>query len=269
MKPNYSPNTGVNRPNTSSFDAFSILSGPNSSNSNSRSATPANLNRTQGQQIRPTNQGGADAFSSLLGASFSSSSSTANMSLADKQAAALKERQAKLAQKQVVDAKEASVWSGLDLIGQSSVPISGANSTPSTNLHTNDEDWLFDKVNSSTSKPSQSTSSLLEDDWGLSDFAIQPTQKAAPQTSSNDPMSLIDSLDNSSISFSQSQPQPSANHSVDDGDDDILGMLGRPVESVPKQETPDRVVSTRLLPNINPRILYHCAFSESAHLQSF
>ena len=247
MKPNYTPN---------SFDTFSVLASSGSSNLNSRATTPSNINRPQGQQMRPVAQGGTDAFSSLLGSSFSSSSNTTNMSLADRQAAALKERQNALAQKQSIDAKEASVWSGLDMIGKSSVPLQGTKSTPNPTIRASDDDWIFDKITPSAPGPPKSTtpssSSLLEDDWGLSDFASQPTSsRTPPQAKSNDPMSLFETLGDTSTSYGQNKSHPVVGLTPDDGEDDILGMLGRPVEAIPKRTTPDKTVSTRLLSTVH------------------
>ena len=244
---NYSPKPGSNRPSGSNspYDPFSQLSSFSSSKPPSRSLTPGNPPRTS----PPTNQSGPDAFSSLLGPSFSSSSNQENLSLAARRAAAQKEIEARAARDREVKQNDSAAWSGLDLLGHG-LPnnTSGATHVP---VKTTGGNWLLSAPESGPSKAAPSTPSNLIDDWGLSDFAGRAhgpvsTQSQQQRPQSNGTASLIDSLDNAEFipdSFGESRPASANVEHNGEPDDDILGALGKPVEESQRNSPPRPVRS--------------------------
>ncbi|KAI5117503.1 hypothetical protein M0805_009672 [Coniferiporia weirii] len=254
MKANYSPSpAAANRATPPAvYDAFSILASSRSSSQSHLSTNPPRP--AVGQSPVPANLGSGDAFSSLLGPSFAPTDKSGNLSLAERQAAALKEQQAKATRHSAAKENEFAVWSGLDMIGQNSSPqpVNGASPKPAALV--SDDDWLFDKIASpsaSTSKAAPTPSvAHTEDDWGLSDFASQPQSSTRPQQGSSS-TSLFDALGDSPHdrdmifdSLGERRNQPPVNNLGDDAEDDILGMLGKPVESVPKRTTPPQTTSS-------------------------
>ena len=179
------------------------------------------------------------------------------MSLADRQKAAQKDLSTKAAQATAAREKDASVWSGLDMMGQS--PSAAQSSTHNPGA-LNDDDWIFDKVQSqsqpkakSPAKPAPPVSNGLDDDWGLGDFAAPASSSKSPSSSnqkgpSND---LFDSFDDGNTipdSFGAAKQQTSELESVEGDDDDVLGLLGKPVEAVPKAPAePQRVRESFLI----------------------
>ncbi|KAH8113405.1 hypothetical protein DFH11DRAFT_1689547 [Phellopilus nigrolimitatus] len=207
MKANYSG---------ASYDAFSVLaSTPSSSKPNSAEAGRA----------AAVTQGSADAFSSLL-------VNSGSMSLADRQAAALREQQAKALNARIAKENESAVWSGLDIIGQGSSSNSASNTR---------------SLSDTTLKPTAPPSTHAEDDWGLSDFGSQPqtSGRAQERSGSRDSISLLDALDDSTQdrdllfdAFGERKEDPLTSNNFENTEDDILGMLAKPVESMPKRPTP-------------------------------
>ncbi|EJD01067.1 uncharacterized protein FOMMEDRAFT_169260 [Fomitiporia mediterranea MF3/22] len=229
-------NTGSN--SRSTYDAFSMLATPPSSKPSSRTLTP---NPSRPQQSHPTGstgQGGHDAFSSLLGASFTAQSSQENLSLAARQAAARKEQQAKVTKAAESGQVESTVWSGLDALGQGSLKSSSKNSGAQVSSTNADDDWLFDNVakstTTSTSRPANPPiSTHVDDDWGLSEFTDKSKTHEPAQSNAGTQGSLFDAFEDGDLlsdSFSQSRPQHAPSSHTEEVDD-ILGVLGKPVAS--------------------------------------
>ena len=237
---NYSqrPGPAASSKNKSSYDPFASLATPSSSNPSSRSLTPSNQSRSQASG----NQSGPDAFSSLLGPSFSTTSNAEKLSLAERQAAARREQQAKLSGGTQEKQGDPAVWSGLDLLGQPSLKSTSQSSPAFTNQSNNDDTWLFDHIEPATTQKSNPakppTSASLEDDWGLSDFAGpgQSSTRTESRTDAPGKHSIFDAFDDDNLltdSFGeQSVPQAVGTQSVD-ADDDILGELSKPVTAKP------------------------------------
>ncbi|KAL5508336.1 SWA2 [Sanghuangporus vaninii] len=241
---NYSPKPGSNRASGASSpnDPFSQLVPSSSSKSASRSLTPAN-------PARPSplaSQNGLDAFSSLLGPSFSLSTNQEKLSLAARRAAAQKETEARAALDRESKKNESAAWSGLDMLGHG---LSNTNSGgEKKSAQSIEDDWIFSDVKPvvlSSSKPATSSApSDLIDDWGLSDFASHAqgpvgTQNQQQHARKHEAASLIDTLDSGDLipdSFGGSRTTPVNVERGEELDDDILGALGKPV-AVSKQSS--------------------------------
>ncbi|KAG0691905.1 hypothetical protein DFH29DRAFT_974245 [Suillus ampliporus] len=232
-------------------DAFSILS---ASQPTSRRHSPQVTSTTQPRN--PVPAGGprnGDAFSSLFSGSLADgrNNATANMTMAERAAAAQK---AKLQQGQApptVTAPLPSAWDGLDSLVQPS-----ATSRPSPSRSPQDN---FDFSAFASSSTTAAKSPVGHDDWGISDFIApqpQPTSQKKPTKTLWD----LDDFDSSSPSDPPIPPRSRTpgdfdfgnredglleSHS-DDGHDDILGDLARPVDVV---KTSSRNQSTSATPS--------------------
>ncbi len=135
---------------SSRLDAFSLLAATtttpsgSSSQTHSRAITPSLSSNYASKNTKAQGTGSSDAFSSLLGSSFVSSSSkdAASMSLADRQARSLQE------QRSASQPKSGSngLWDGLDMLVESSVPSLSSSSplpTPGHDDHGDGDDWEF------------------------------------------------------------------------------------------------------------------------------
>ena len=183
-----------------------------------------------------------DSFSDLLTGSFSTEGSRGKplKSLAERQAeSTLRQQQQKTDQQK--NAGE-SVWDGLDLIGGES---------PQALLHSNGVDQFdFATVSNSAAAPT----SLVSDDWDLTDYATpQPVKAMVVQSSS----SILDTLDAhdeprqfpeptrsgtpGDFDFGNREDQLLGNDSSDE--EDLLGELGRPVQPKTKRYLEDSRVS--------------------------
>lgn len=198
-------------------DVFSLLASKSATSSqpNSRPYTPSTSASVQQQQnpsrtasalgrATPSMQSNttSDAFTSLLGSSFPSTSKAANASIAERQAALQRELQE-------LSAKEkqstGTVWSGLDMLGARA----GGNSTTTTTTKqalSADDDWLLGSIPSSSASTStaqpdaRAMQATHSDDLDLlSDFASAPTQTASssrrPPSARAMSISLFDTLD--------------------------------------------------------------------------
>lgn len=247
---NYQPTSGTRqqKSSTTGSDIFSVLS---SSKPSPRSLTPSNASRPSTQTGQTSTSSNVDAFSSLLGTSFSNAGNSEKLSLAERRAAALKENEAKASIERTQKEKESAAWSGLDMLGQQSSNLTATSSARQTPSLPQD-DWLSDsmqppKATTQSHTPIQAHSE--EDDWGLADFgkpsgsAISSQAKA--KSHNLDP--LLDGFDDSShnrdeLSLLGQRQFVSNSYENNDAEDDILGMLGKPVESLPKREPPTQAV---------------------------
>ncbi|KAK1218428.1 auxilin-like clathrin-binding protein required for normal clathrin function [Marasmius sp. AFHP31] len=261
-----------------SNDLFSQLSASgshsNTPRSGSRAGTPAGY--AQPPPVKKTESAGSlggDAFDGLLGSSGLSGSGK-NLTMAQRAAQAEKERQDKFIRDQATKKKQDAAWDGLDMLGSGGGGSSASLATHQAKASTVDDDWGFGIASTSAAPTAKSTvtavPSSADDDWGLDDFSsAPPTKMAAPssastaapaQTNTRSQGSLweLDGFGDTNNSNSGRTDSPSRDfdwgnredgdglvgrHSEATAEDDILGDLGKPVQSRPK--TPPRPASTR------------------------
>ena len=213
---------------------------------------------------------GGDAFSSLLVGSLGDSSRNgANMTIAERAARVEKERRENLQKHHQTVNMQASAWDGLDTLAGSS-----PSAQPTTTIHPveDDDDWGFASTapTRTTSQnpsvpPPHSRPPAEEDDWDLGDFS----STSAPKSHSPVPPPLparsqaIWDLDPFSSPPAESNPSPSPplrsqtpgdfdfgdreDRLLDDDsqdEDDILGVLSKPVDAIPKRASPSVCIST-------------------------
>lgn len=223
-------------------DVFSLLA--TSSAPNSRPLTPSST--AQKTTVKPAFVASEDAFSGLMTNSLGGTSRNgANLTIAERAALAEKEQREQIQKRQQSVKAQLSAWDGLDMLVK-----------PTSPLNDLQDDWGFDSVK--PSKPSSVGEPILkqqsqEDDWGLSEFSAEPVVSTAPQV-------ILDLDDLSSLAVSDSRPPPRTRDPLspfnspaefgsgapgDDnenqGDDDILGLLSKPVDSI--RTRPSSVVS--------------------------
>ena len=227
-----------------SYDPFSSLS-------SSKSPSPApsvTKNPPRAQAGKSSLAADVDIFSSLLDPSFSSAGANGKMSLAEKRAAAQREAEVKASREQQKKDEESAVWNGLDMLGQrssSSFPLH-----PHQTSHAEQDDWLFSgssKPQQVTKQPHSSTSKPVlaeDDDWGLGDFASSSNLATSSKGNNNELLDGFVGTDDGSdvFSFLDNKQAAAAPHQTGDADDDILGMLGKPVNSIPKPKPPEPTV---------------------------
>lgn len=235
-----------------SQDAFSILS---ASQPTSRTHSPQVTGPTT-QPRNPVPAGGArnvDAFSSLISGSLvdGRNNNTANMTMAERAAAA---QRAKLQQAQAppkVTAPLPSAWDGLDSLARQSTP---SRPSPSRSPQVD-----FDFSAFASSSTTAVKSPVGDDDWSSSDFTAPQSQS----TSQKKPAGTLWDLDDFDSSSHSNPPIPPRSRTPGDFDfgdredglletrsdgshDDILGDLARPVDAV-KPSSRDQ--STRATPS--------------------
>ncbi|KAG7092024.1 hypothetical protein E1B28_008406 [Marasmius oreades] len=259
------------------FSKLSAASGP-SSRLGSRAGTPSSStvppqpSQTGKKNVVP---GGGDAFDGLFSSTGLSSTST-NMTIAQRAAKAEQEKREKFMRAQASIPKTDAAWDGLDLLGGSS--SSGQPQTGGNTLDSGD-DWGFTQA--ATTKVNVSVDND-DDDWGLGDFTPAPSATNSKNYSPRGSLSDIDSSD--SVNGKQS-PLPGAAGRVDspssgfdwgnredrDGllgrnpgraEDDILGDLARPVQETSRRPSPSpspphatRKPSAQRKPSPPPHIL--------------
>ncbi|KAM6496450.1 hypothetical protein JOM56_009156 [Amanita muscaria] len=221
-------------------DAFSLLSSGNTPKPSFNA--PLNSNTTQSRanlisQTKPKSINGNDAFGDLLGGSMASTSSSSRMTIAERAADAERQRLAALQKRQQLANSEASAWAGLD-------SLAGPSFTPPTQTQTalkstlSNDDWGFGAESQPIQPAILTRPSNDEDDWGLGDLASSASTRTAsskPQTSNASKSRTLWDLDDF-ISSSSATPEGDVllhdqSHSLND-DDDILGDLGKPIDSV-------------------------------------
>ena len=245
-------------------DLFSLLAASNSSsNSNSRTSSPGIANQTNLQSNSPKlpSPSNGDAFSGLLSGSFGNGTpNSGNLSMAERAAKAEKERRDNLSSstKQVATNSHSPAWAGLESLG--TVPSFTSSQKQVSQHNQGDFDWVFDTP-VSTSKSALPPSSTgappvthdEDDDWGLSDFASKPTPAPTPRQRAVKPSTIWD-VDHSNERLSPPWRANRPNSPGDDFDfgnredglldnesndeDDILGSLSKPVDSLPPRRPP-------------------------------
>jgi len=209
------------------------------------------------QPAKPTSSGG-DAFSTLLTGPFGDTSNNAKLSIAERAALAEKEKGERLLQQQRSLKQQSSAWAGLDSLEKGSAATL-AQSTPS------DDDWLFGSAQ--RSPPTLPTRPVVatrvseksdEDVWGIEDFVSAPT-KSSPSTERPKNIWDLDALASTAESAATIPSRSNTPGDFDFGDredrqldnssqdeEDILGDLARPVDSIAKFP-PQAVIDSSLL----------------------
>lgn len=231
-------------------DAFSILSASQPA-SRPHSKKVTNSPATQSRNAVPPGPRN-DAFSDLFSGSPADerNHATANMTIAERAAAAQKAKLQQARAHNAISAPLPSAWDGLDTLAQSSTTLRPQSSRSA------EDDFDFSAFTSPTTSGSKSPAG--GDDWGLSDFAA-PQPQSISQTKPMQTLWNMGDFDSPSPSESQAPPRSRTpddfefgdredglleSHS-DDGNDDILGDLGRPVDVV---KTSSRVCHTKAPP---------------------
>ncbi|GJE87423.1 hypothetical protein PsYK624_035060 [Phanerochaete sordida] len=233
--------------------------------------TPANAGL---KQVQKSVSGGGDAFGDLLGGTISSSTNTANMTIAERAALAAARKQDQ--HKSQATAPHSSAWAGLDALGASS-SFGTSSNAKSSSAQADDDDWT-----STFNRPAASSSSSVnvkitepvEDDWGLEDFASKPASVKSPSPQPSSKTGSLWELDEfaSPAAPGTVRTSPGARNgrsstpgSFDFGDredgllndasgdeDDILGDLGKPVQ--PKPSRADRAPVERVTQSPQPPV---------------
>lgn len=256
------------RPQT---DLFALLAASNpSSNSNSRTSSPGAANqpnpKSNSPKLPPPSSG--DAFSALLSDSFGNGAAgSGNLSMAERAAKAEKERRDKLSNssKPVATNVQSSAWVGLDSLV--ATPPFTSPPKQATQQKQADFDWLFDAPTTTTPDPAPPSSSTRtppvitddDEDWGLSDFASNPSSAAAPSPPQEQVTKSPSIWDFENVGRSNKPPSPpkrvgrsnSPEEDFDFGDgedrlldsgsndeDDVLGSLSKPTHSAPPRRPP-------------------------------
>jgi hypothetical protein len=217
-------------------DIFSLLA--SSSAPSSRPLTPQ---RSSPQPpAKALNGFSGDAFSDLLSGTLGTSSSNANMTIAQRAAHAEQQRSANLQKHELLGKQHAFAWEGLDTLGAPKL-------SQSTALHSSDDWGLGAAVPESST--SSISASVVDDDWGLSDSS---TQKVSSSKSSSQATSQSTFLEFEDLLSPQasSAPPPPDNFNFESRKDrdgwesnscgagDILGVLSKPVGTLPECPSP-------------------------------
>ena len=244
------------------YDAFSLLASSGPASASPRPVTPsaASLsNQRTTPKPGPSKGTEGDAFSELLSGTFTGTSGHANLSMAERASRAERERSAALLRQQQESRLQAAAWDGLDSLAQGSTlspspPQTSVTSPP-------DDDWLFGAVVPNKGLAQPAPSPVVDDDWGLAGFSSPPAVKTTSPTASPRSLWDLDNFESSSQSHgilapSRHSPDPRPSRTTplgdfdfgnrEDGiieddssdDDDILGQLAKPADSVVKSQPP-------------------------------
>ncbi|PFH48979.1 hypothetical protein AMATHDRAFT_5291 [Amanita thiersii Skay4041] len=254
-------------PRRTQQDLFSLLSSNNPSTSSlnprpspqPRSITPAQPKDAIAKGHATAN----DAFGDLLGNSISNGSQRlGSLTIAERAAQVEKQRSAALHKQNQVAKSDTSTWQGLDSLAGSSSFTSPQTKTPANTLYPvlKEDAWGFGRATQpqTNTVPLPSQTSALDDDWGLDDFGSSSTTASAPSkmpsvssTTPNHSSQLLWDLDEFANSAPKQEPSEAPGQirlgndtdsllQEDNDDDDILGVLGKPVNSIqqPSQANP-------------------------------
>lgn len=230
-KPTQQPTVGsLNANNNGSAkrpqqDAFDLLSSTKSSGSSSRPYTPSTSGTSSQQRTTPNptqSQKPGDAFSSLLGGSFSGGANGrgSHMTIAERAKEVERQKLDSLRKQNVAFNKQThtpSAWDGLDTLAKSpSKPAPGMD----------DDDWGFGPIASQppTTSPSPALPPSADDDWLW--MSTAPAPKTTPPRSSQARRPDTPQKD---FDFGNREDTLLDNDSNDE--DDILGALSKPITS--------------------------------------
>jgi hypothetical protein len=226
-------------------DVFSLLAA--SSAPNSRPLTPSPADPKASKKL-PAVAVSGDAFSGLLDSTLGGSSK--NLTIAERAARAEQEQRERMQKHQQSVHTQSLAWDGLDLL---------ANPSSVNPSKTTLDDWDLGIV-----EPSKQASKAVfakapppEDDWGFSEFSSQPPAATSSASATPPPQTILDLDDFSLLAVQDPRPPPTSQRtapsfgsqgdldSIDlrDGllgdehqdEDDILGILSKPVDAIPKK----------------------------------
>ncbi|KAK0491619.1 hypothetical protein IW261DRAFT_1547623 [Armillaria novae-zelandiae] len=233
-------NQGIRRAQN---DIFSMLSSAGSSAPGSRSMTPASRTVSPPGPPPTSSASSGDAFSGLLSGTLASKPAS-QMTIAERAAKVERERMEKLQHSQrAAPVQASSAWDGLDTLGQKSSPAVVSTSQSSFN----NDDWGFGTPARDTSQPAASAAAAVDDDddWGLADFgaSTRQSQPAArtqniwdmDQTLNKEPFRPRTDSPSKDFDFGDHEDQLLGSHAHGD---DILGELGRPVDTAARRPSP-------------------------------
>ncbi|EIW74510.1 hypothetical protein CONPUDRAFT_159811 [Coniophora puteana RWD-64-598 SS2] len=272
--------TNSTAPRRPANDVFSLLAAPSQQPSRTQTpkSPPAIAKSASQTTTRSNAPGGADAFSSLLSGSIGTGfgGGGATMTIAERAAMATRQRQQEAQKQQQAAQTQAAAWAGLDSLGSSSPSLSLAPSKPASASPPVDE-WDFAGLGAVTAaKPSPipaappKASTLDDDDWGLADFSsAKPTASGSANGQSNgrggnakSSQSIWDMDEFASAPAARSRSDSLGDFDFgnredrlmagDESDeDDILGELSKPTDSVAARSSPQ--VSS-LPPALNAKV---------------
>jgi hypothetical protein len=246
-----SQSTSARRPQQ---DVFALLSSAGSSAPSSRPITPSTLGQhTSSKRVTKASE---DVFSGLLvGALKGGSQNGANLTIAERTARAERERQQNMRidndQRQVK--VQASAWDGLDQLANSF-----SNNTIKNPV---EDDWFVPLHSVSNGFSVEQPSAPPVDDWGLADITSKPSLDFSPTPAPHSQAILdLDEIPSPVPLIGTGQPPPAIREPVprfdspgdfdfgnredslldDDSqdEDDILGVLSKPVDAIPKRTSP-------------------------------
>ncbi|KAF9463679.1 hypothetical protein BDZ94DRAFT_1217783 [Collybia nuda] len=265
-KPTQAPKLGSVTTSTAQkrpqHDVFSLLSSTGSSSTNSRPITPSTISQQKPiAKPPPKASSGGDAFSGLFDGSLPGGSSNgARMTIAERAAQVEKERLASLQRHQQSVKQTSSAWDGLDSLGNTPSP-----SLPKTSNSSQDDDWGFGTAApiQPTPKPKIVQKPMDDDDWGLGDLAAAAVSQPQARTPASQAIWDLDEFAGASSSAQPSPPIITTHQRSDspgdfdfgnredallgddsNDEDDILGALSKPVDSIPKRKSPANERST-------------------------
>ena len=162
---------------------------------------------------------------------------------------------------------QAAAWSGLDSLGSSSTYTT---TPPISSRQQGDVSWVSDPPNparqpqKSPSKPPPISLTADDDDWGLSDFVSGPTLSNSKPAATPQSLWDLDDIDRPPsaplVRAHQQAPRPNSPGDFDFGDredrllnddsgdeDDVLGVLAKPANSIPRRPSPVGLVHLQTL----------------------
>lgn len=220
-------------------DVFSLLASSNPQVNSRPNPTlkPAPASQPRPPAAKPPN--GNDAFQDLLGGSISASTNGARITIAERAAQVEQQKLEAQIKKHQATSSATSAWQGLDSLAEPKF-INGAD----------EDDWGFGPLSqppaATLTRPKEGKLSSTDDDWGLDDFgntastSAGNTNPSTPNPSRSRKLWDIDDLmtDDTplpqTISISGKTDQNNALLSQAEDEDDILGDLGKPVDSIPR-----------------------------------
>jgi hypothetical protein len=236
-----------------------MLSSAGSSASNSRSISPSATAQRASPKPPVASNGNGDPFGALLSGTLASNTHSTKMTIAERAAQAERDKLANMHRQTHAVKKETSAWDGLDSLGALNPTIKVAD----------DDDWAFGS--NVTSNLTSAKTQQEDDDWGLHEFSSQPAKPSSskPTSISSSPVppqapNLWDLDDLSShpheststarqtrtshvqrpnspgtdFDFGDREDQGGLLDDASNDEDDILGVLSKPVDAIPKRVSP-------------------------------
>ena len=217
-------------------DVFSLLASSNAQVNSRPNPTPNPAPAFQPRPPAAKPPNGNDAFQDLLGGTISASTNGARMTIAERAAQAERQRLEAQIKKHQATSSAASAWQGLDSLAE-----------PKSLKAANEDDWGFGPLSqppaATLTRPKEEKLSSTDDDWGLNDFGNTSTGNTNPSTPNPSQSSKLWDMDDLMTDDTPSRPtiaisgktdQNNALLSQAEDEDDILGDLGKPIDSIPR-----------------------------------